>query len=143
MPDSLGRRIAGLRNDLGWTQQDLADRLGASRVAVSHMETDASLPSERTIALLAGLFKLEPHDLVADTTYPQAKAERLPVVACRYTEVELQLRLLDRDLELGADLSEWPHRLVTLAAVSHDRRERDDLDAALAQVHAVLASTTR
>ena len=87
MEPSLGRRIARLRADLGWTQQDVADRLGVSRVAVSHIESGLSVPSERTITLLAGLFKLEPHELVADTAYPMAKAERLPVVACRYTEV--------------------------------------------------------
>ena len=37
-------------------------------------------PGERTVALLAGVFKVEPHELVADTNYPAAKAERLPVV---------------------------------------------------------------
>jgi DNA-binding transcriptional regulator LsrR (DeoR family) len=31
---SLGQRIAALRVDRGWTQQQLADRLGISRVAV-------------------------------------------------------------------------------------------------------------
>lgn len=99
MAELFGRRIARLRADLGWTQQDVADRLGASRVAVSHMESGLSTASERTVTLLAGLFKLEPHDLVADTDYPVAKAERLPLVACRYTEVELQLRLLEQALE--------------------------------------------
>ena len=50
-----------------------------------------------------GLFKLEPHELVEGTDYPTAKAERLPVVVCRYTEVELQLRLLELDEERGLD----------------------------------------
>ncbi len=44
------------------------------------------------------MFKLEPHELVAGTTYPVGKAERLPVVTTRYTEVEHQLALLDGDL---------------------------------------------
>ena len=66
---SLGQRIAALRVDRGWTQQQLADRLGISRVAVSHLETDINTPGERTVALLAGLFRLEPHDLVAGTSY--------------------------------------------------------------------------
>ena len=72
--------IARLRHELGWTQQELAERLAISRVAVSHLESGTSVPSERTITLLAGVFKLEPHELVADTGYPIAKAERLPVV---------------------------------------------------------------
>ena len=130
MSEHLGRRVARLRNELGWTQQELADRLGISRVAVSHLEAGTTTPGERTITLLAGVFKLEPHELVADTSYPVAKAERLPVVACRYTEVELQLRLLDRDLEAGTGLDEWRHRLAALEALAHDRRERDALWAA-------------
>jgi transcriptional regulator with XRE-family HTH domain len=95
---SLGQRIAALRVDRGWTQQQLADRLGISRVAVSHLETDLNTPSERTIALLAGLFRMEPHDLVAATSYPVAKSDRLPAVVARWTEVEHQLELLRRDL---------------------------------------------
>ena len=95
---SLGQRIATLRVDRGWTQQQLADRLGISRVAVSHLETDLNTPSERTVALLAGLFRLEPHDLVAGTSYPTAKSDRLPLVVTRWTEVEHQLALLARDL---------------------------------------------
>src|SRR3954467_814458 len=103
MNDDLGRRIATLRAALGWTQQELADRMAVSRVAVSHIEAGLRDPGERTVTLLAGLFKLEPWELVAGTSYPPAKAERLPVVACRYTEVELQLRLLELDLERAAD----------------------------------------
>jgi len=41
--DSLGRRIAKLRADLGWTQQELADRIAVSRVALSHLERDADV----------------------------------------------------------------------------------------------------
>ncbi|MGE0795797.1 MAG: helix-turn-helix transcriptional regulator [Acidimicrobiia bacterium] len=56
MPEKLGRRIAERRAVLGWTQSDLADRLGISRVAVSHLEAGMSQPGERTVALLAGVF---------------------------------------------------------------------------------------
>ncbi|GAC1588830.1 MAG: helix-turn-helix domain-containing protein [Acidimicrobiales bacterium] len=121
---SLGRRIAARRGALGWTQQELADRLGASRTAVSHLEAGLSVPSERTVTLMAGLFKCEPVDLVAGTDYPEAKAKRLPVVACRYTEVELQLRLLDADLASGRTEG-WPERLRLLSTQTWDRRERE------------------
>jgi transcriptional regulator with XRE-family HTH domain len=97
MMEPLHQRIARLRTEGGWTQQEIAERLAISRVAVSHVEAGLSIPSERTVTLLAGLFKLEPGQLVADTSYPEAKAERLPGVVCRYTEVELQLALLERD----------------------------------------------
>ncbi len=141
MTTILGARIARLRHELGWTQQELAERLAVSRVAVSHLESGASVPSERTITLLAGVFKLEPYELVADTGYPIAKAERLPVTAARYTEVELQMRLL----EATPNDPSWPERLRVLLELSHDGRERDAIRATLSQLNgqdAVLAPRT-
>jgi transcriptional regulator with XRE-family HTH domain len=131
--EQLGRRIAAHRAKLGWTQQELADRLAISRVAVSHLEAGMSAPGERTVALLAGLFKVEPHDLVAGTDYPTAKAERLPVVVTQYTELELQLRLFESDVQwlehLGADhaehvLARWDATFDLLQGTTHDPRER-------------------
>jgi transcriptional regulator with XRE-family HTH domain len=145
--EHLGRRIAALRAKRGWTQQELALRLAVSRVAVSHMEAGMTSPGERTIALLAGLFKLEPHELVAGTSYPPAKVERLPLVATRYTEVELQLELLAADLTWlertgGAFdrpvLTEWDARLLALVGETHDRREREQVDAARTTVRRLL-----
>ncbi|MCB0963227.1 MAG: helix-turn-helix transcriptional regulator [Acidimicrobiales bacterium] len=148
---SLGQRIAALRSDRGWTQQQLAERLGISRVAVSHLETDLNSPGERTVALLAGLFHLEPHDLVAGTSYPAAKADRLPLVVARRTEVEHQLALLGRDLWWldGADgaepagrrtieavLGPWEVRLRKLADAAAEPTEREQLAAARREVAA-------
>jgi transcriptional regulator with XRE-family HTH domain len=114
---------------LGWTQQDVADRLGISRAALSHVEAGMSVPSERTVAMLAGIFKLEPHELIAGTSYPTAKAERLPVVVARYTEIELQLHVLEHDAISGrlddpAVVADWDVRLRLLAKDAHDRREQ-------------------
>ena len=134
LPELLGQRIALLRARRGWTQAELAERLAASRVAVSHFEMGLALPSERTIVLLAGVFKLEPHELIAGTSYPMAKAERLPSVACRYTEVELQLALLRRDLVWLARLTDealrrrvvadWQAKLAALSESVYDEDER-------------------
>jgi transcriptional regulator with XRE-family HTH domain len=150
MPEQLGRRIARLRGERGLTQQELAERLAISRVAVSHLESGISAPSERTVTLLAGLFKIEPLELVADTLYPEARAERLPTVACRYTEAELLARLVERDGEWLAHLrslpawrslaldvcQRWFDRLEAGRRDALDGRERALLDAALAQVTA-------
>ncbi len=136
-PNSLGRRIAVLRVERGWTQQELAERLGVSRVAISHLETDINSPGERTVALLAGLFRMEPHELVDGTSYPVAKADRLPMVVARWTEVEHQLALLDRDLRWleSAErrvarrvLDEWDLKLGALSATACDLGERRALD---------------
>lgn len=129
--DSLGQRIAKGRVDLGWTQAELAERVGISRVALSHIEAGISTPGERTVALLAGVFKVEPHELVAATDYPAAKAERLPVVAARYTEVEHQLALIDAGAVAGDEVRTI---LDQLLAGAHDRRERALLRARLEQL---------
>jgi transcriptional regulator with XRE-family HTH domain len=141
--ESLGRRIAGFRAKLGFTQQELADRLAVSRTAVSHLEAGMTVPGERTVVLLAGLFKVEPRELVRGTSYPTAKAERLPAVAARYTEVEMLLSLLDNDLawleRTGGDdrrrvFDEWEARLRAIDDRDLDLRERELLRVARATV---------
>jgi transcriptional regulator with XRE-family HTH domain len=140
MDESLGRRVAEHRAKLAMTQQELAERIGISRVAVSNIEAGMSDPSERTVALLAGVFKLEPYELVAGTSYPPAKTDRLPLVVARYTEVEHQLELLAGDLawmeRTGVDqarLAEWRSRLQAMLDGAHDPRERQALRDALAR----------
>jgi transcriptional regulator with XRE-family HTH domain len=146
--EKLGRRIAAHRAKLGWTQQELADRLAISRVAVSHLEAGLSAPGERTVALLAGLFKLAPHELVAGTDYPAAKAERLPVVVPQYTEVELQLQLFEvdvrwlehvRPVEAERVLAQWDAAFGLLRDEAFDERERAHVEEARSRVRALIA----
>ena len=104
--EAIGRRVSRFRAERGWTQQDLADRLAMSRTAVSHLEADMAQPSERTVLLLAGLFHVEPPAFVDGTLYPMSKAERLPTVVARYTEADLQIRVLEAELALLASLQQ-------------------------------------
>jgi transcriptional regulator with XRE-family HTH domain len=141
--ESFGRRVAKQRAELGWTQAQLAERVAMSRVALSHIEANLSVASERTVTLLAGVFGCEPCALAAGTDYPPAKAERLPLVTARRTEVDHQLAVLDAVLatvarvpvpqrdRLRAEVrSEWRARLADLLAVSDDPRERRRVRAA-------------
>jgi transcriptional regulator with XRE-family HTH domain len=148
MSEKLGRRIATLRAERRWTQQQLAERLGVSRVAVSHLESNLNDPGERTVALLAGLVHMEPHELVAGTTYPAAKMERLPLVVARWTEVEHRLALLDADLrwvgrlpaaEVRRLLEGWLPTLDSLRTHAADPAERAALDTARRKVSDQLA----
>ena len=156
MTETLGARLGRLRTTQGWTQQELAERIAVSRVAISHFEMDLAVPSERTIALLAGVFKIEPPALVSDTYYPTGKAERLPFAVARYTEIEKELCLLERDLMWLSRLSEqrltfdtchgWLDRLWALEAGAgkHDRQllveARTRLQVVLHAIDANLAS---
>jgi transcriptional regulator with XRE-family HTH domain len=121
----LGRRIAGLRAERGWTQNDLAYRAAISRVALSHIEAGMSTPGERTVVLLAGLLRVEPHELVHGTTYPVAKSERLPPTAPRYTELEHQLALLELALDgCPSPAERWGPMLDELEAGTFEPEDR-------------------
>jgi transcriptional regulator with XRE-family HTH domain len=136
------------------TQQQVADRAGISRVAVSHLEAGINSPDARTVTLLAGLFGLEPHDLVDGTDYPAAKADRLPVVVARHTEIAHQVALMDTDLAwivgptpavtdrdlVDAVVTRWRVTLDKLAATVLDPGERALLDAARDRLARVLAA---
>lgn len=153
MPEQLGARLARLRATLGWTQQELAERIAVSRVAISHFEMGLQVPSERTIALLAGVFKCEPHELVAGTYYPPAKTERLPLVVAHYTAVENELCLLQRDLDWISRIEHlphasgialetlhgWLHRLAHLIDAAPDKRMTQQLLDAQTMVQRTLA----
>jgi len=136
----LGRRIAACRVELGLTQQALASRIAISRVALSNLESGRSVPGERTVTLLAGIFGMEPWDLVEGTNYPTAKVDRLPLVTARHTEVELQLALLQRDLtwlesapaDMARDVvARWRRDLTELERVTLDTAQRTKVRAAL------------
>ncbi len=141
MVETIGKRIAFLRQKNNWTQQSLASRLAMSRVAISHIEMDLTIPSERSITLLAGLFKLSPQMLVEGTTYPRAKAERLPELTNLYTQLELELSLLINDVEwldrwdnsilrvefLNETIVKWSSRMANWNDVYLDEHERSIL----------------
>lgn len=123
--ERLGQRIAEVRRKHGMTQQQLADRLAISRVAVSHVESSLSIPSERTVTLIAGLFKLEPWQLVRDTDYPLARAERLPGVVAHHTEAELITAIVDALIE---SLTECDRRTARVVLDPWRARIAIDLD---------------
>lgn len=53
-----GNRIAELRNDRHMTQEDLAQKLGISRAALSHYENNRREPDHEITQKLADLFKV-------------------------------------------------------------------------------------
>ena len=145
--DRLGYRIAELRRKHGMTQQQMAERLAISRVAVSHLESCLTPPSERTVTLAAGLFKLEPWQLVRDTDYPVARAERLPSVVTRYTQAELLATVVDALIDSIADpdrrtarvvLEPWRARILAEVETACDEGERALMIDARQRIDAVL-----
>ena len=138
--DSLGSRIAGTPHANG------DDAAGARRTG-GHQSGGALEPgiraqrSRRTHRRPAGRgIRLEPHDLVAGTDYPAAKADRLPLAVARHTRAELLEALFRRDLTWleGAPpnvavrvMEQWRSDLAVELDATRDPRECERLESLL------------
>jgi transcriptional regulator with XRE-family HTH domain len=62
----LGRNVAKLRKTLGWTQEDLAHRLGVEPETISRLERGTTLPSLKSLEKLAAIFGARIADLLEE-----------------------------------------------------------------------------
>ena len=76
---TLGRKIQKLRKEKGWTQEELANRVGVSAQAVSKWETDVSSPDISLLRPLAEQFGVTTDDLLnMDETAEKPVVQMLP-----------------------------------------------------------------
>ena len=72
--ESWGKKLAAARRALGWTQEDLAERLSVSRQAVAKWERGLSVPGVRHIHTLQSLLGEQwpgpPQEDVSDSCNP-------------------------------------------------------------------------
>lgn len=87
----LGERICELRTSLGWSQVDLAKRLGVAKQTVSNWENENIQPSIEMLVRLAKLFNVTTDYLLGLDTVPRLSIEGLP------TSVVAHLSLLIED----------------------------------------------
>ena len=66
----IGSRIAKLREQRGWTQEQTAAAIGISRAALSHYEKNRREPDTETLAKFADLFHISNDYLVGRTNMP-------------------------------------------------------------------------
>jgi transcriptional regulator with XRE-family HTH domain len=64
---NIGSRISSLRDERGWTQEELASSIGISRAALSHYEKNRREPDTETLSKLADLFEVSLDYLVGRT----------------------------------------------------------------------------
>ena len=79
----LGEKIAQLRRKNGWSQEELADKMGVSRQAVSKWESNQTTPDLERILRLSSLFGVTIDYLLKDGAapeIPQAEAEEDPQI---------------------------------------------------------------
>ena len=63
---TLGEKILALRKARGWSQEDLAGRIGVTRQALSRWESDAAIPDTVNVVQLADLFGVSTDYLLRD-----------------------------------------------------------------------------
>jgi len=56
-------RVRELRTEKGWTQQDLADKVGVSRQSINSIECDRYVPSLPLALLFARVFRCTTEDI--------------------------------------------------------------------------------
>lgn len=66
----IGSRIAKLREQRGWTQEQTSSALGISRAALSHYEKNRREPDTDTLTKFADLFRVSIDYLVGRTDNP-------------------------------------------------------------------------
>ncbi|GMA59693.1 helix-turn-helix transcriptional regulator [Alicyclobacillus fastidiosus] len=81
---SFADRLKKLRESRGWTQEDLADKLGVSRATIAGYETKGKIPRDDTLIAIADLFNTSTDYLFGRTDL------RHPII----------------DPDLGADISD-------------------------------------
>ncbi len=74
----LGQRIAQLRHERGWTQQELAEKLGVAQQTLAHYEVARIRVPASTLPLLATLFATPIDTLVGHTQHAQRTGKRGP-----------------------------------------------------------------
>ena len=66
--ETLGKRIAMLRKEKGYTQEQLAEKVGVSAQAVSKWENDVSCPDITLLPLLADILGVTVDELLGVNT---------------------------------------------------------------------------
>ena len=75
----LGQRICEMRTSFGWSQVELARRLGVAKQAVSNWENDNIQPSIEMLVRLAKLFSTSTDYLLGLEKTPRLSVDGLPI----------------------------------------------------------------
>ncbi len=61
--EKLGKKVQKLRENLGYTQEELAEKINISRTHIGHIEQGRKSPSIKLMDKLARIFKVKVSDL--------------------------------------------------------------------------------
>lgn len=96
---TLGRKIQKMRKEKGWTQEELANRVGVSAQAVSKWETDVSSPDISLLRPLAEKFGVSVDELLnMEETMAQPVVQMVaPEKRKSLNELVLRMNILDTE----------------------------------------------
>lgn len=66
---TLGEKLQKLRKARGWTQEELAEKVGVSRQSLSKWESDSALPDTANVIVLADLFGVTTDYLLREASH--------------------------------------------------------------------------
>lgn len=84
---TIGEKIYTLRKSNGWSQEELADRIGVTRQAISRWEADSAKPEADKIIELCDLFQISADYLLRDMEPEAPPAAPAPAPAPSFTPV--------------------------------------------------------
>lgn len=90
-----GERLAALRKKRGWTQPQLAERLGITVMMVTYLERRAKNPTAKTVEQIAGVFGVSVNALLGSAKIVSNGAHK-PGPPSRLEELTGQLAQLPR-----------------------------------------------
>lgn len=70
-----GHRIAEMREEKGWTQEELSAAIGISRASLSHYEKDRRKPNLETLMRLADIFHVSIDHIIGRRNHNRSESE--------------------------------------------------------------------
>lgn len=110
---TLSKKITEERKKKGWSQEDLADKLGISRQAVSKWESSSSVPDLQKVVQMAELFGVSTDYLLKDNECPNEKLEQKEEELYRLT-----LEEANSFLEMKQNASLWIANATSICILS-------------------------
>lgn len=108
----LGNRVAALRAERGWSQVELAERLGANRLSVMHIEAGRRLPRVERLLGLADAFGVSTDALLGRSVVVGEQQAWAALLAMMGSDGSNWFKGRDEITELATDLSlEFAHRV--------------------------------
>lgn len=90
-----GQRLAALRHARGWTQAELAQRLGTTVKMVTYYEREAENPTRKTIEKIAEVFGVDPVEFLGEAN--GSRNGHKPGPASRLQQLTQRLGTLPRN----------------------------------------------